>query len=245
MGKAVDSKAVEVVETAQPKWGYIFVEEIEGLTGERCPRFFGLRQEEQQFVLHLITGHKRFNITAAYRAAYEPDEDAARDRVSGYRLMQKSGVRQAVREVMGILGVGREWVMFQIARYAAGIDVADLEPYLTGDKTLKELRRAGVNTRAIKKARRTVEKDGSRHYLVEVTDPLPALHELVRVLGMATDQVDVKMTSEVDFGKLSEEELRRLEHATAARLVQKKAAEVGAGDDGAVNALTRTTEPAW
>ena len=89
MGKAVDSKAVEVVETAQPKWGYIFVEEIEGLTGERCPRFFGLRQEEQQFVLHLITGHKRFNITAAYRAAYEPDEDAARDRVSGYRLMQK------------------------------------------------------------------------------------------------------------------------------------------------------------
>jgi hypothetical protein len=237
---------------------YIFHEDIDGLSRDTCPRFFKLPELHQQFVLHLCVGRRPGVISAAYRAAYEKDD---REQVpQAYQLLRSSKVRAAVKEVMGVCGVSPEWVKFQLLRDAAGADIADFEPYLDGLTSLRKLRAKGVNTRAVKKARRTVEKDGSKHYLIELSDRMPALHELVRITGLATDQIDVKMSGGLDYSGMSEEELRKLEHATAARLALRKHLENGEGGNDrrlgiadavipsggvGVDVLTGTTEPKW
>jgi hypothetical protein len=64
--------------------------------------------------------------------------------------------------------------------------MTDFEPYLQGEKTLGQLRQDGVNTRLVRKARRTIEKDGTEHFTLVLADPMPAMKELVRIFGLIT-----------------------------------------------------------
>jgi len=234
---------------------YIFHEDIEGLDVERCPRFFRLPERPQQFILQYLFGLRPQNAAYAYSVAYEPKGGDGQGQYGGaYRVLKSSRVRSALLEVLAAVGIKRERVQLMIARQAIGGDIADFEPYLSGKMDLRQLRNRGVNTRALKKARRTVEKDGSQHYLIELYDPLPALQTLAKILGMTSEQMDVKVSGGLDYSGMSEEELRKLEHATAARLALRKQMEDGASGNGGngrglapanTDVLTGTTEPKW
>ncbi len=102
----------------------------------------------------------------------------------GHKLLKRPKVQAALSEVMCHLGMTPEWIKCLIMEIAAGADMADFEPYLQGEKMLGQLRQDGVNTRFVRKARRTVEKDGSEHFTLVLADPMPALKELVRIYGL-------------------------------------------------------------
>ena len=65
----------------------------------------------------------------------------------------------------------------------------------------------------MKKAHRTVERDGSEHFTLEIIDPMPALKELVRILGLITEKHGRTVKGGLDLTSMSHEELDRLEHA--------------------------------
>jgi len=215
--------------------GYIFWEEVDGLDVGRCPTFVKLTDQQQQFVLHLVAGQHFFNVRAAALAA-------GYGVTSARRVMKNARVRAAVREVMACVGVRPERVLFKIVQYAAGVDVADLEPYLQGEASLAQLRARGVNTRAVKKARRTVERDGSEHFLVECFDPGPFLQQLVRILGMGgEDSMHLRVSHELDLSGMGSEDLSRLEHA----LSRRREGEGGDGQGASSSSSSVPTEPVW
>ena len=131
----------------------------------------------------------------------------------GHKLLKHPKVQAALSEVMCHLGMTPEWIKSLIMEIAAGADMADFEPYLKGEKTLEELRRDGVNTRLVRKARRTAEKDGSEHFNLVLADPMPALKELVRILGLITEKHEHTIKGGLGLEKMSDDELRRLAHA--------------------------------
>jgi hypothetical protein len=110
---------------------------------------------------------------------------------------------------MCVLGMTPEWIKSQIMEIAAGADMGDFGPYLQGEKTLDELRRDGVNTRLVHKTRRTIEKDGSEHFTLVPADPMPALKELVRILGLITEKHEHTVRGGLSLERLSDDELRR------------------------------------
>ena len=65
----------------------------------------------------------------------------------------------------------------------------------------------------MKKAHRTVERDGSEHFTLEIVDPMPALKELVRILGLITEKHEHTVKGGLDLTNMSDEELERLQHA--------------------------------
>jgi len=133
--------------------------------------------------------------------------------VVGHKLLKHPQVQAPLSEVMCVLGMTPEWIKCLIMEIAAGADMADFEPYLQGEKTLGQLRQDGVNTRLVRKARRTVEKDGGEHFTLVLAAPMPALKELVRIFGLITEKHEYTLRGGLALERLSGDELRRLEHA--------------------------------
>ena len=65
----------------------------------------------------------------------------------------------------------------------------------------------------MRKARRTVEKDGGEHFSLVLADPMPAIKELVKILGLITEKHEHTVRGGLSLEKMSDDELRRLEHA--------------------------------
>ncbi len=73
-----------------------------------------------------------------------------------------------------------------------GEDIANLEPFLRGESSLKALRASGVNTLMLKKASIKRDAEGGEHITVEVRDGGAALDRIAdRTEGKPTQRLEV------------------------------------------------------
>jgi phage terminase small subunit len=109
-----------------------------------------LKPQWERFIsLYFANG---FNGMAAARdAGYAEPYNAA-----AWTLLQKEAVQSEIKKRMDAEGISAERIIGAIAQIALGGDVADIEPYLNGEMTLKALRDSGVDTRLIKSVTRKV-----------------------------------------------------------------------------------------
>jgi hypothetical protein len=103
---------------------------------------------------------------------------------AGKRYLTRSGVRAWLKARIVAAGVDPMLSLVRIAQIASG-DLADLEDVLDGKMSLKEARAAGVNTRLVKKMKKTrhVGKDGDETQSVELElhDQLKANEAIVKL----------------------------------------------------------------
>lgn len=89
-------------------------------------------------------------------------------------------VKEEIARCLDGEGITRERIKIEIAQIAFGADLADVEPYLNGEKSLVELREEGFDTRLVKSASVTPNLHGTARK-VELHDRLAALEKLARI----------------------------------------------------------------
>jgi len=204
------------------------------------PAFWSLNLRQQCFVINYVGGPTRFNATQSYRAAGYADTK----QIGGcaFALKRRPHVAAAIQELMTVSGLTEDWIKTRVGEIAAGLDIADMEPYVNGEKSLQDLRNDGVNTLAIAKTRVTRERDGSQHRSVEMHDPLPALREAARLAGIGGERSRVDVNITMDFKGYGTEELKRLEHAISGQLSDIREAEYTLG--GVAGLIESVADPA-
>jgi hypothetical protein len=107
------------------------------------------------------------------------------------RIRQSKAFRRALGEVLDQEGITPDRIKIALGRVAFHeVDLADLEPYLEGTASLRDLREAGVPTHLVSEAISTPGPHGlSRR--VKLADRLAALNALIRVYGMSREVVDL------------------------------------------------------
>jgi hypothetical protein len=114
-------------------------------------------------------------------------------------MLRNVEVAAAVAEGLHERGITAEGLKFLLGELAWDADVAEVEPWLRGEKSLEELRAEGVNTSPVKTAR--VSARSAR--TIELHDRMAVVKELARVLGLVTKKHEVKTASRMpDLGKL-------------------------------------------
>lgn len=173
----------------------------------------GLTDAEYNFALELL--RNGFNRTQAAIAAGYSRENAA---VAGSRLVRRINVRRLIIDKFDEKGLIPENIKIAFAEIAFDADLADFDPYLTGEVDgLSELRATGVNTKFLKSATVTtyLGKDGdvsSVRRKVEITDRQTALTNLGKVYAMFRETLDVNHQGQVDLNPvgLSGDELQQV-----------------------------------
>ena len=135
-----------------------------------------------------------FNATqAAITAGFKPKTA----RQKGSQLLTKVNVQEVIKARLDTEGITADKIKVALAEIAFGGDLAVLEAYLEGGKSLASLKDEGVNTQLVKSAktvtRITSNKDASKEYTtvsrsVDLYSRLDALEKLGKVLAMFTDQ---------------------------------------------------------
>ncbi len=161
-----------------------------------------LTEKQRQFVLHYL---EHFN---SARAAREAGYSEKSDYSIGSENLRKPEIAQAISEELEKRGITPERVKCVIAEMAFSGDMAEFEPWLTGKKTLAELKADGVNTALLHSIGQTDKGRSLKTY-----SRLDAAKELDRVLGIVTEHRKVEVTGGVDLSKMSQEELERQAHA--------------------------------
>lgn len=179
--------------------------------GERPSALDRLTDKQKVFVVEYM---KDLNASRAARAA---GYSAASAGAIGSENLRKPDIAAAVSEQLKTCGVSPERICLRLASIVFGRDLADFEAYLTGRKSLVELRQEGVDTSMVRKAvSRTTRQAGGMERTrreLELLDPLAAVRELNRVLGIVSEKRSVDIGGSLDLSGLSDEELRRLAHA--------------------------------
>jgi uncharacterized membrane-anchored protein len=192
------------------------------LNREQTSAYNALSPIYRQFLDALLNDvGSRFNVSSAYLQTIGASAKGnARRSIHRKAAKILQEVQPALEEQLEArIGLTPAFVKMRIGTIAQGVDLADIEPYINGSTneetgkpwTLNDLRDAGVNTAALRKIKPT--KDGVE---VEVADPMPALREIARVLGMGADvTMDINVRAMVfgDLTGLSDEALRMLHHA--------------------------------
>ncbi len=153
--------------------------------------FSRLKPQHQLFVLEYF---KQFNATkAAIAAGYSQNNPSER----GSEVLRIPTIAEAIHEQMDILGVTEDRIKSEISELAYGQDAAEFEGNINEGTTLKDLRRAGVNTKFVKAISKSDTKEGCNRK-IELHDRLRALELLGKVRAMFTDKVensgDVRLT---------------------------------------------------
>ena len=175
------------------------------------PAFDSLRPRQRAFVVHYLSGPTMGEQTLSYLAAgYKAGKNV---RLCAYRLRTSPKVKAAMLELLHASGITAEMVTEALGKQIVGVSLADFEPYIKGEASLKDLAIRGVNTAAVAKVHVTLEKDGSEHRAVELRDPIPALKLAARLVGMKDGQAGGSMTPGFDLGSMAPDELQRLLHA--------------------------------
>jgi hypothetical protein len=198
--------------------------------------FWSLAPKQMQFVLHFTAGAFRGNMTASYHAAgYRAAGRSANGCASILRHNPK--VAAAIKELMSAAGLTPDFISEKILQQTAGVDAADIQPFLDGDKTLAELRDDGVNTAALDEVQITHDAKGNIIRRAKAANPIQLLRLAADVAGMVRQQKTVTHLHRLDLANCSPEQLKRIAHATrpiAGELNAARDAEfslVPAGDD--------------
>ena len=138
----------------------------------------GLKKPEHvSFVSH-YSAHG--NITNAYVSAYGTKHRATAAR-NGNKLLRRDDIREALRRLnVNLLDKLTE----RLKSIALGADASDFADYLSGAKTLEQLKDEGVDTRLIKGFKRTETMAGVNRS-IDLLSPLDAVDKLMKILGVA------------------------------------------------------------
>ena len=181
------------------------------------PRFWACNKQQRAFVFHYTIGPTRGNANASARAAgYSVKYGGGNGSGGGWQVQRSAKVQLAIGELINVSPIDPAYVAEKIQEQLAGVDVADLEAYQDGTKTLTQLRAEGVNTAALLKAVVTVDKSGDMRRTVERVNPMSVLRLAADVAGMIKQQRTVEHTHrfEVFLANATEEQKRRIAHAT-------------------------------
>ena len=161
-----------------------------------------LTGKQQAFIAAYLSNG--FNAT---KAAIEAGYGKAGAHVEGCRMLRNPKIARVIAEAFRDKGIAPETVQILLSSVAFDADLSDFEPYLSGRKTLEQLRADGVDTRAVKSA-----TTGPRGRRIELHDRLAALKELGRILGLVTSKHEItsKTTREPDLENMTREQLERL-----------------------------------
>ncbi len=117
-----------------------------------------------------------FNATKAAETAGYSKRSAA---TQGSRMLRNDNIIRALDMELKRRGLTPEDCHCLLKEIATA-DLADFEPYLSGDKTLTELRAEGINTSVVRSAR--IDSKGNRY--LELCDTVSALDRVMRAIGM-------------------------------------------------------------
>jgi len=182
----------------------------------KYPVFDGLDDRAKAFVTQYLTAETRFNAVESLKAVdggrdLDRTEHTWRNKAS--QLLSRRDVQAALKELLPEHGIDPEWIRRRIGEIAAKADMADFEPVLSGQKTLSDLREEGIDTSKVKSLKITSSKYGESRSL-ELSDPLPALAQAMRIEGMGRDNLDVRHEF-ADLESMDKEELSRLARSLA------------------------------
>jgi len=185
----------------------------------RKTAFQCLTSRQALFVMNFLD---TLNGRSAYLAAgYRP---VAAD-AGASRLLRNVKVQKAIREEFEVRGITREAVTMSVAKIGLGSDIADFEGFLSGQKTLGDLRAMGVETALVQAAteKRVELLDKKKKVVGEVItrrltmyNRLTALALLARVMGIMSERrvhsgkIDTGPAAVLDLKDKSDEELKRI-----------------------------------
>jgi len=182
--------------------------------------FDSLSSKQRLFVIKYL---ESLNGAKAYLAAgYRPRGADA----GASRLLRNVKVASAIREEFETHGITREAVLMEVAKIGFGGDIADFEPYIQCEKSLRELRQDGVDTGLVRdvweERRMLTDDDGNEigevvKRRLAMYDRLTAMALVARVLGIVSEKrvhsgkVDGTAAAVImDLREKSDEELMRI-----------------------------------
>jgi hypothetical protein len=174
--------------------------------------FWHLSEKYKQFVLHYCAGPFRGNARACAKASgYSMGGTSG---CNANRLRHHPKIEAAIREIMTVAGLTPQYVTEKLMQHVQGADMADIEPYMSGAKTLQELRDEGVNTAAIIKMQYSTDERGGITRRAEMSNPVQVLRLAMDNLGMVKQHHVVEKHVTLDFSNMPPERLYRIAHAT-------------------------------
>lgn len=160
-----------------------------------------LTGKQRAFVLSYLDNG--FN---AHQAALAAGYSAKTARRTASENLSKPDIRAAIEVLLDAKGLTPEKIKVRMAEIAFSGDLADFEPFLSGDKSLAELKAAGVPTHLLRSARVSPTAHGVTRS-IELCDPQRALDMLAKILGMVTDRAVVRNIDEPGL-RIPDEDMR-------------------------------------
>lgn len=153
---------------------------------------FGLTAKQTQFIINYWTGGLNAR-RAAVAAGYSPKSIGSQ----AYQLLHNHKISRAIAAVAEAQGIQVDILHARLLQIGLEASMADYEPFLDGEESLKDLERRGVNVKLVKTARKRrwtrTTKDGDTivSEIREVTlhDPLKAISLVMPPLE-ATKEVE-------------------------------------------------------
>jgi phage terminase small subunit len=143
-----------------------------------------LTPKQESFCVHYVSiGTPTFG--NATRAAIAAGYSRRSARSIGSENLTRPDICSAIRNHLNNANINRKRIMQEMAETALTADIADFEDLLTGKKTLRQLRAAGVDTRQIAEARPVRGgRKGKGKLAIRLLDRAAMLDRLAKILGM-------------------------------------------------------------
>ena len=175
------------------------------------PLFWALRDKQQQFVLHYCRGPHRGVTTACYKAAgYKMGKYPGQ---AAYHLRHTASIEAAIQEIKHSAGLSPDFIVEKILEQTNAPDMADLEPFFNGEKSLDQLRNEGVNTAALQKVQISTDGKGNVTRRAEIANRAQMLRLGADATGMIKQRREVEHKLTLDFANMTPDQVWRVAHA--------------------------------
>ena len=176
------------------KAGLVVVQKPECIIAVKEAKKLGFKSEIfEKLVLH---GHVMFvvyYVTNGFNAS-EAALSAGYSKKNAEVLMHNPRVTDAIRKAIDDTGV----IEFKIKHGLLKLDdfnVADYEEFLDGTKTIKQLKKEGVNTALLKSATKGIDKNGKPYGKIEGPDRRAVLESLSRVAKATKASINIDVNN--------------------------------------------------
>ena len=161
-----------------------------------------LTEKERQFIIHYLTDCKFNGRSAAIKAGYSENSAAS---IASENLT-KPKILKAINEKLDEYGLLPEKIR-QVLYEMMNTSIDDFEPYILGDKTLKQLKADGVSMKAVQSAE--ISDKGKRS--IKLADSHKTLELLIKLFNLIENKMtlDVKV-EEKGYHELSDETQKKV-----------------------------------
>jgi len=166
-----------------------------GLSKEFCECFDSFSDHKKIFWTHYLLGGCKSKKDAAVKAGYE----GKNARVMGSAIYCSAQGRKLMGLFFDEMGITGQSLLADLHQMNA-TDIADYEPVVKGEKTLRELRDEGVDTRQIRKY-----KIGVTGIEIGTYDRLKSIETMAKIRKLYEEGSSSKVTVEVLVDRLNEQ----------------------------------------